>query len=232
MLHAFIDESEYGDKYFILSALVVSDENLESLERELETLVFMYSITTDVREGSELHGYELMQQKGDWKGIPMGIVSSIYMKALGIINKYASALYVETIDREAQRRRYTYVYNHRRIAIGYILERVNGYALRHNQEVEAYLDDHYTAPEGRKEFVQYKAMGTFGYRSSKLTAVKEMDFYDSKSKLGLQAADLCCYVYQRTLCAKDVNPRTAKLQQKMWNALEDVRAAGRTRVWP
>lgn len=232
MLHAFIDESEHHDKYFILSALIVTDEKLRELENDLDFLVFKYFLTTDVRPKSELHGYDMMQQKGDWKGIPMGITSSIYLKALDIINDHAEALFIETIDREAQRARYKYPYNPRRIAIGYILERVNGFARVNDQKARAYLDDHYTAPEGRKEFVQYKSIGTFGYKSSKLESIEEMDFYDSREKIGLQASDLCCYAYQRKLCAKEVNPRVKRLQGKMWNSIRDIRFAGQERIWP
>lgn len=116
--------------------------------------------------------------------------------------------------------------------MGYILERVNEYAGRHGETVKAYLDDHYTAPEGRKEFIEYKAKGTFGYRSSKLKNVVEMEFYDSKSYYGLQASDLCCYIYQRHLCVTDAHPKARKLQDKLWSIFADLRIRGRVRIWP
>lgn len=232
MLRAFIDESEYQDKYFTLSALIVSDEKLPLMERELQEMMQEYSRTVGIPVDAELHGHDLMQQSCDWKGVHMNVASSIYLKSLGIINRYASALYIETIDREAQRRRYRTVHNHRRIAIGYILERINEYAGRNGQRVEAYLDDHYTAPAGRREFLEYKQRGTFGYRSSQLPNVTQLDFYDSRKMWGLQASDLCCYIYNRQLTAKNANKRVKKLQDKMWKSLESIRWAGRTRVWP
>lgn len=211
---------------------MITEENLVLMELELKQLLFEYAITTPVSIYSELHGYDMMQQKKDWQGIPMGIASSIYLKALGIINKYADALYIETIDRNAQQKRYKYVHDHRTIAIGYILERANEYAFRKDEKVVAYLDDHYTAPEGRKEFVQYKATGTFGYKSSRLAHIDELHFEDSRSKIGLQASDLCCYIYQRILCVQNPSPRVKKTQDKMWNAISEIRANGRQRVWP
>lgn len=232
MFHAFIDESEYQDQYFCLSALIVSDKNLVQLNCQLGELVQEYARTTAVKANSELHGYDLMQQKGDWHGVPMGITASIYLKALGIVNDCAEALYVETIDRVKQAKRYTVPFNHRTVAIGFILERVNEFAERSNYPVRAYLDDHYTAPEGRKEFLHYKLNGTLGYRSSKLERVESFDFYDSRSLYGLQAADLCCYAYQRKLFATNVNLRVENLQEKMWGAIEGIRDAGRTRIWP
>ena len=39
MLHAFIDESEHRDEYFTLTALIVTEENLPCLERELDALI-------------------------------------------------------------------------------------------------------------------------------------------------------------------------------------------------
>ena len=228
MLHAFIDESEHRDKYFILTALVVTDENLPYLERELDLLVVKYATTTkQVRLGAELHGYDLMQQKRDWSGVPLNMATSIYLKALGIIEKWASALFVETIDRHAQAARYRNPWNARSIAIGYILERVNGYANLQKDMVNCYLDDHYTAPAGRKEFVQYKAAGTFGYKSSKLAYVKELEFYDSRSHRGLQAADLCCYVYQRRLTVTNGSKKMLSTQEKMWGAISGIAGTGR-----
>jgi len=233
VLHAFIDESEHKDEYFTLTALIVTDENLSSLERELDALILQYATTTQqVDTNAEFHGYDIMQQKRDWHSVPLRVATSIYLKALEIINRWASAVFVETIDRRAQEKKYRYVYKARTVAISFILERVNSYALSHGETAKCYLDDHYTAPEGRKEFVEYKATGTFGYKSSKLANIDELEFYDSKSERGLQAADLCCYVYQRRLHVKTGNEKTLKTQEKMWGAINDIACCGKQRVWP
>ncbi|CAB0888491.1 hypothetical protein FRC0420_00219 [Corynebacterium diphtheriae] len=42
LLHAFIDESEYRDKYFILSALIVEDDKLKQLNSDLKALLSDY----------------------------------------------------------------------------------------------------------------------------------------------------------------------------------------------
>ncbi len=232
MLYAFIDESEHRDQLFFLTALIVRQEDLPSLEQELSDLLVTYSLTTGTPIDGELHGYDLMQQKGDWKGVQFGITRSIYTKAMGIINRHAAALYIETFDRDAQRRRYSRLYNHRTLTIGYLLECVNDFARREGDQALAFLDDHYTAPEGRKEFIHYKSQGTFGYKSSKLLHIDELDFCDSRSMLGLQAADLCTYVYQRTVTARDADPRAVALQNKLWQAVSDIASKGRQRTWP
>ncbi|MGV0432952.1 DUF3800 domain-containing protein [Corynebacterium sp. 20_84] len=152
MLHAFIDESEHRDEYFTLTAPIVTEENLPCLERELDALIVRYAMTTQqVDINAEFHGYDIMQQKRDWHDVPLRIATSIYLKALGIINRWASAMFVETIDRRAQEKKYRYVYKARTVAISFILERVNSYALIQGETAKCYLDDHYTAPEGRKE---------------------------------------------------------------------------------
>lgn len=232
VVYAFIDESEHQDQYFFLTALIVREENLPALEHDLRNLVTTYALTTDTPVNGELHGYDLMQQKGDWEGVKFGIAKSIYIKAMGIINQHAAALYIETFDRDAQRRKYKRLYNHRTLTIGYLLECVNDFARREGRIATAYLDDHYTAPEGRKEFIHYKSEGTFGYKSSKLAHINELDFFDSREMLGLQAADLCCYIYQRIVTANGANPRTVALQNKMWGAVSDIAANGRQRTWP
>ncbi|HJG63998.1 MAG TPA: hypothetical protein K8U83_04350 [Corynebacterium stationis] len=65
MLHAYIDESEHKTRYFCLSALMITEENLVLMELELKQLLFEYAITTPVSIYSELHGYDMMQQKKD-----------------------------------------------------------------------------------------------------------------------------------------------------------------------
>ena len=121
---------------------------------------------------------------------------------------------IETFDRDAQRRRYSRLYYHRALTIRYLIECVNDFTRREGDQALAFLDDHYTAPEGRKEFIHYKSQGTFGYKSSKRLHIDELDFCDSRSMLGLQAADLCTYAYQRTVTARDADPRAVALQKQ------------------
>ena len=91
MLHAFIDESEHKDKYFTLTVLIVEDENLLRLEQELDALLADYAETTGcVNIDAELHGYDMMQQKRDWDGVPIRIARSIYLRALGTCLLYTS----------------------------------------------------------------------------------------------------------------------------------------------
>lgn len=231
-MYAFIDESEFNDQLFFLSALIVREPALKLLEDDLDGLLSNYSQTIGTPRNGELHGYDLMQQKGEWENTSLGIASSIYTKAMGIINQHAAALYIEAIDREAQRRRYKYPYNHRNLAIGYLLERIDEYAESEGDLAKVFFDDHYTAPEGRKEFIRYKAQGTFGYKSSKLQQIIELDFRDSKEMLGLQASDLCTYAYQRTVTASNAAPQTVALQNKLWHAVSGIASRGNQRIWP
>ncbi|MGV0432951.1 DUF3800 domain-containing protein [Corynebacterium sp. 20_84] len=77
-----------------------------------------------------------------------------------------------------------------------------------------------------------KATGTFGYKSSRLANIDELEFYDSKGERGLQAADLCCYVYQRRLHVKTGNKKMLKTQEKMWGVINQIADRGQQRVWP
>lgn len=232
MLHAFIDESESNADYFFLSALIVKDENLPALNQALDDLMTQYGATTAVPADAELHGHDMMQQSCDWDGLPLKLCSSVYLKAMGIINQHAEALYIECIDRNAQAQRYKILYNHRTVCIGYILERINEFAHRRNETATVYLDDHYTADEGRKEFVNYQQCGTFGYKSSKLARIVSMDFHDSREYRGLQAADLCTYIANRVHTQKTAHPKVIKLQDKLWGAVKDIRNRGWYRIWP
>lgn len=63
--------------------------------------------------------------------------------------------------------------------------------------------------------MEYKARGTFGYRSSDFTRADELEFYGSRDHRGLQAADLCCYIYQRQLTVTTENKKMLATQKKM-----------------
>ncbi|MCG7438667.1 DUF3800 domain-containing protein [Corynebacterium freneyi] len=232
MLHAFVDESESDADYFFLSALIVKEDELEPLNRALDDLMVQYSTSTPIPAAAELHGHDMMQQKCDWKGLPVRLCAAVYLKAMTIIDEHATALYVECIDRVAQSECYARPFNHRTISIGFILERINEFAEKHDETVTVYLDDHYTAEEGRKEFVNYKANGTFGFRSSKLARIDSLDFYDSRAHRGLQAADLCTYIANRILTQKAAAPKVVKLQNQLWGRVSTIRDRGRYRVWP
>ncbi|MCZ9305570.1 DUF3800 domain-containing protein [Corynebacterium sp. c9Ua_112] len=232
MLHAFIDESESGANYFFLGALIVREENLAKLNQALDKIMVEFSSTTSVQPEAELHGYDMMQQKGDWNGIPLRLATAVFTQAMKAIDAYADAFYGEGIDRVKQAERYRVLYHHRTVAIGYVLERIQEHAKRLDERAIAYLDNHYTAPEGRKEFIQYKSKGTFGYRSSKLDRIDEMDFYDSRSYRGLQAADLCTYIYNRTVTCTHAAPKALKTQNLLWEMIATIRNEGRCRIWP
>lgn len=128
MLHAFVDESESDADYFFLSALIVKEGELEPLNRALDDLMVQYSTSTPIPAAAELHGHDMMQQKCDWKGLPVRLCAAVYLKAMTIIDEHAAALYVECIDRVAQSERYARPFNHRTISIGFILERINEFA--------------------------------------------------------------------------------------------------------
>lgn len=232
MLHAFVDESESKTDYYFLSALILDDQGLSQLNKRLGDLLAEETLVDHLKGVEELHGYEMMQQKGDWKEVPFRLATSIYRRALGIINDCSSALYIEVIDRNKQANKYTRLYDPRDLAIGYTLERINEFSQRYGDKASVYLDDHHTAEEARKNFVIQQQVGTFGYRSSKLENVCAFDFFDSRTHWGLQAADLCTYIANRHVVQPSSNPKVVKLQNILWSQLTDVVDAGRLRVWP
>ena len=113
MLHAFIDESESGANYFFLGALIVREENLAKLNQALDKIMVEFSSTTSVQPEAELHGYDMMQQKGDWNGIPLRLATAVFTQAMKAIDAYADAFYGEGIDRVKQAERYRVLYHHR-----------------------------------------------------------------------------------------------------------------------
>ncbi|ALA68261.1 DUF3800 domain-containing protein [Corynebacterium lactis] len=232
MLHAFVDESESKTDYYFLSALILDDQGLSTLNTRLANLLAEETVSDHLAGVEELHGYEMMQQKGDWKGVPFRLATSIYRRALTITNECSLALYIEGIDRNRLSRKYDRPYDPRDLAISYTLERINEFSQRNGDTASVYLDDHHTADEARKNFVAQQQNGTFGLKSSKLEQIHSFDFFDSKEHWGLQAADLCTYIANRHVVQPSSNPKVIKLQNILWSQLEDVVSAGRLRIWP
>lgn len=232
MLHAFVDESESKTDFYFLSALILDSEGLSLLNDRLATLLAVETVKGNLNGVEELHGFEMMQQKGDWKGVPFRLAASIYRQALEQIDECASALYIEIIDRNNLERKYSQPYDPRDLAISFILERINEFCEKHDDIAEVYLDEHHTAEEARKNFLRYQSSGTFGYRKSKLDRIKSFEFYDSRQHWGLQAADLCTYMANRQISRPSSNPKVVKLQNLLWRQIGSILDAGRLRVWP
>ncbi|WP_284785817.1 DUF3800 domain-containing protein [Corynebacterium rhinophilum] len=233
MLYSYVDESaSQNDDYYLLSALILDEKGKSQLEKGLSDLLAAETEQDHLWGIEELHGYEIMQQKGDWSHVPFRLSINVYNRALSIINDSASALFVECINRSKQERRYVRPYDPRDLAISFTLERINEFCTWNEEKSHVLLDDHYTAEESRKNFIKYRTDGTFGYKSSKLARVESFDFYDSKTKWGLQAADLCTYIANRIISKPSTNPKVVKLQNNMWNRLDSIKEAGQIRIWP
>ena len=234
MIYAFVDESERGSSYFFLSALLVEEKNTTVLHSKLDSLIHDISTTpgSTIEPSAELHGYDMMQQKWDWKGMPLRLASSCYRQALEITAELGAALYVEGLDREKQERIYRYPYPPREVTISYLLERINEYCVAHNEQAKVIFDDHYTAPEGRKDFLRMKERGTFGYKSSKLPSITEIEFCDSRRFRCLQASDLCCYIVNRSVTCTTQSAVTLEHQAIMRRKIEPLIQRGRLRIWP
>lgn len=185
MLHAFVDESESKTDYYFLSALILDDEGLSALNTRLANLLAEETIADHLAGVEELHGYEMMQQKDDWKGVPFRLATNIYRRALTIINECRLALYIEGIDRNRLSRKYDRPYDPRDLAISYTFERINEFSQRNGDTASVYLDDHHTADEARRNFVAQQQNGTLDFKSSKLEQIHSFDFFDSKEYWGL-----------------------------------------------
>lgn len=233
MLYSYVDESaSQNDDYYLLSALILDEKGKSQLEKGLSDLLAAETEQGHLWGIEELHGYEIMQQKGDWSHVPFRLSINTYNRALSIINDSASALFVECINRRKQEKRYVRPFDPRDLAISFTLERVNEFCTGNEENSHVLLDDHYTAEESRKNFMKYRTDGTFGYKPSKLDRVTSFDFYDSKTRWGLQAADLCTYIANRVISKPSTNPKAVRLQNDMWNRIRTIREAGQIRIWP
>ncbi|EXF24369.1 hypothetical protein BG28_06525 [Nesterenkonia sp. AN1] len=236
MLHAYVDESERNEDYYFLGAIVGSKEQIFDMGEALKAVMRKHAETFPIKYTEELHGSAMMRAaKSPWKSLGMRARVAIYLDALVAVNESGVRVFIEGIDIAAQKARgYPNLEPAREVAFRYLFERIDECA-GPGQRVQIHADDHHTAEVSRSNFTRYQIVGTHGYKSSKLQSIEpNMLFEDSQFELGLQAADLITYIYNRCKTIVEVDERATATKMKLWHAIRPAASGsrGRNRIWP
>lgn len=237
MLHAYVDESERNEDYYFLSAVVGSREQIFDMCEAMKAVMRKHAETfTHLRYTDELHGSTIMRaDEKPWQDIPIRARMAIYLDALVAIEESDVGVYIEGINIQKQiTRGYPELIPARELAFSHLFERINDCA-KAGQTVRVHADDHHTAEVSRSNFRRYQNVGTYGYKSSKLPNIEpEILFEDSEYELGLQAADLVTYIYNRWQTVAEQDPRADRAKIKLWGAIDSAATypRGFHRVWP
>lgn len=229
MLFAFIDESYTSERYYV-AAFVIDADEIESIGGALSAAAD-YAMGFGVPFGAEFHGHRIMSGRDGWEAIrsQARAAGAIYRRALRDLASLNAKLFIEGVDIERLNRRYPYPDPPHLIALRHVLEQVQIYAERCREQVVVVCDEINDSDAHERMIATYRRIGTPGYRTSKLDRIGDLLFGRSDGSPGLQAADLCVYIFRRVDAHQAGSERAARLARSLLNELSPILV--RARRW-
>lgn len=233
VLVAFIDESypQQMTKYCV-SAVVLDMVSLFNLGDEFRSVSSYVAGAHNIPVGTELHAHPLMQGRKGWQALAgkHRAQTQVYIRVLKAIVDSGAKVFIEGLDVEAQKARYSNPFPPHRVTLSHVLERVNDYAAARGEEVLVVADEVPEQEEHAASMALYSLIGTPGYRSSTLPQILQpVRFDDSCFHHGLQAADFVAYLYNRLISVTETSEAAEKAKARMWEAL--LPAVNHVRLW-
>lgn len=195
----FVDES-YGEDHYYVSGVLVNEKVNAELTGKLNALGAGIAEKFNLSSSPEFHAHEMMSARGDWKFLKNDVPTRIAILRKTVIEIVNSGpqIIIEGVDVERLNARYRYPDPPYEIALRHMLERVNDRCSRHGNECLVEADMISRSQDFREAIEGYTRSGTPGYRPSKLGNIEQpIDFVDSRSSRGIQAADISVYLTRR-----------------------------------
>lgn len=219
MLLAFTDESYSGRRYY-QSAFIVEADDLELLEL-LILEANQYAQGFGVPAGIEYHGHSIMSASKGWEVLGNGFGSkvAIYTDVLQRISRTRGTLIIQGVDINCLNNRYSYPQPPHEITHKNLLDTVDRYAESKNDSVIIYSDQTATEKRLNDLFLLYQIKSTGGPFPRYLRNIVKIEYVESHHHAGIQIADLCVFLFRRLDDHEEVNPKTRKAVEKMWQIL-------------
>lgn len=217
---------------YCVSAVVLDMVSLFNLGTEMRAVMKYAADAHGVPAGTELHAHPLMQGSKGWKAVAgkPRVKERIYTKVLEAIVKSGGRVFIEGMDVERQKARYSKPHSPHEVTLSYVLERVSDYATGRARQVLVVADEVPNQEQHAASMTLYSLVGTPGYRTSKLPQILHpVRFDDSSLHHGLQAADFVAYLYNRKISITEKDHRAQASKDRMWDALGP--AIERERFW-
>lgn len=220
MLLTYVDESHSRGAYY-LGALLCPEAEAIPLAAALDAVVekAMWD-HGGISADTELHGYDIFQAKRAWAGLKAKprVRIGIYANALQAIADRDVKIILRGVDLGRLEQRYGANHDHpHSIVLTHLLEQVDVFA-SHNKELALIIADECDGQDQyRRDLRAYRTMGTWGYKSRKITTVVDtMHFASSEASRLLQAVDLVAFLYHRIQVGADHDPRAKKANEELW----------------
>ncbi|XVU26266.1 DUF3800 domain-containing protein [Actinoplanes sp. CA-054009] len=207
MLLAYVDES-YSDDWYYMAAMLCDGSGAQALTSALDAVVASAVKDFGVPEDAELHGYELFNGKGWWKGIPVRARIAVYNKAFAAISEHCTALVLRGMNVAGQRRRYVAPHPPHQVVLRHLLERIDECAEQHDQYVLVIADEVGEQSKHRADL--------HGRRWRLPRIVDTIHFAPSSASRLVQAIDLVVFLYRRTQTHTETDERAARANAALW----------------
>lgn len=188
MLYAFTDES-YSSRFYFQGALIVNENELIALEN-LAKKILLFATKFGVHPDSEIHGHSIMNSAHGWEsldrrfGLKIRILKDIFT---GITNTSSQLLvagiFAETFSTANASTRNRHIHTH-----DLLLGMIDQYAASLNEEVFVYSDKTSVEKHLQVNFIKYR---------NRYENVRELEFIDSRTSVGIQFVDSCLYIFHR-----------------------------------
>ncbi len=197
-MRLFIDESYGADDYYVAGVLVtpaqyrVLDERLRSVRAHA---CDKFGVAPDV----EFHAHPLMQGRKDWACLQGQLheAVAIYRGVLRGIVSSGAGVFLEGLDVRRLNARYRYPDSPYEVALRHLLERVDALCKSKGLDCQVTADLIERQDDFREAIAGYTRIGTPGFRPSRLERIVGPDWVDSRSEIGIQAADMVAYILRR-----------------------------------
>lgn len=194
----FVDESYGASDYYVAGVLLTDHQYRrlsESLAQVKEHTAERFGVPGDI----ELHAHRLMQGRDDWD-VMRGQVHeavAVYRNSLRAVVTSGAAVWLEGVDIDRLRSRYRYPDSPYEVTLRHLLERVDERCRRAGAVCTVTADLIDKQEDFAEAIAGYTRVGTPGFRPSRLERIHGPEWVDSRSEIGVQAADMVAYILRR-----------------------------------
>jgi hypothetical protein len=222
VLLAYLDES-YSQDWYYMAALLCDGAGAQAITTALDETIAKAARDHGVAPDAELHGYELFQGEGWWKGVPPRVRIGVYNEAFQAIADHGRAVILRGLHSAGLRQRYASPDPPHTIVLLHLLERVDDCAKVLNEYALVIADEVGEQAKHRSELAMYRKSGTWGYRARKLTQIVDtLHFAPSSASRLVQAIDLIAFLYRRLETHVEPNAKAKRANDQLWARIEPL----------
>ncbi|GLY01845.1 DUF3800 domain-containing protein [Actinoplanes sp. NBRC 101535] len=220
MLLAYLDES-YSTDWYYMAALLCDGPGAQAITSALDAAVDKAVKTFGVPENAELHGYELFNGTGWWRGVPVRARIGVYNEAFAAIGSHGAALVLRGMNVAHHRHGALLSGTPHQLVLRHLLERIDECADQRGEHVLVIADEVGEQSKHRADLHRYLRHGTHGSQGRRLTRIVDtMHFAPSSASRLVQAIDLVVFLYRRRQTHVESDERATRANTALWARIE------------